>query len=184
MKTFNVLPLDEVKYVKIIAFDIEVDGELCPALVVYKRNPSMDYSMDDSKRSGRDRMLYYYPEECYPRDAVDGLILGAIQETYPEARVSTSLMLFDIENNNLEKLLSTYTKLSYEIIILPHIKDIDIVLKSGKTSWPVFNKLLPLYVHLRKHNNDYIRNMSTIYYDIENEDKMLEMEPTLLNEVL
>lgn len=67
MKTMNVLPVGEVKYVKIISFDVEVDGESCPALIVYKRNPSKDYTMDDSKRLDTDRMLYYYPEECYPR---------------------------------------------------------------------------------------------------------------------
>ena len=184
MKTINVLPIEEIKYIKTISFDVEVDGELCPALIVYKRNLSKDYAMDDSKRSDTDRMLYYYPEECYPKDAVDEVILGAIQEVCPGARVSTKLMLCDIEKENLEKLLSSYSKHSFKIAIMPHIKDLDAVLKSGKTSWRVFEKELPLYVHLRKRNNDYIRNISTIYYDIENEDKMIEMEPTLLNEVL
>ena len=184
MKTMNVLPVEEVKYVKIISFDVEVDGESCPALIVYKRNPSKDYTMDDSKRLDTDRMLYYYPEECYPKDAVDEVILGAIKEVCPGARVSTSLMLCDIEKENLEKFLSTYSKHCYMIVILPHIKDQDSVLRSGKTSWPIFEKELPLYVHLRKHNNEYIRNISTIYYDVENEDRMIEMEPTLLNEVL
>ncbi len=184
MKTINVLPINEIKYVKIISFDIEVDGELCPALIVYKRNLSKDYAMDDSKRSDTDRVLYYYPEECYPKDAVDEVILGAIKEVCPGARVSTKLMLCDIEKENLEKLLSTYSEHSFKIAILPHIKDIDSVLRSGKTSWRAFEKILPLYVHLRKQSIDYIRNISTIYYDIENEGKMIEMEPTLLNEVL
>lgn len=184
MKTINVLPINEIKYVKIISFDIEVDGELCPALIVYKRNLSKDYAMDDSKRSDTDRLMCYYPEECYPRDAIDEVILGAVKDICPAARVSTKLMLCDIEKENLEKLLSTYSTHSFKIAILPHIKDIDSVLKSGKKSWRAFEKVLPLYVHLRKKTIDYIRNISTIYYDIENEDKMIEMEPTLLNEVL
>ena len=184
MKTINVLPIEEIKYIKTISFDVEVDGELCSALIVYKRNLSKDYAMDESKRSDTDRLLCYFPEECYPKDTVDEVILGAIKEVCPGARVSTKLMLCDIEKENLERLLSTYSKHSFKIAIMPHIKDVAAVLKSGKTSWRVFEKILPLYVHLRKQTIDYIRNISTIYYDVENEDKMIEMEPTLLNEVL
>ncbi len=184
MKTINVLPINEIKYVKIISFDIEVDGELCPALIVYKRNLSKDYAMDDSKRSDTDRLMCYYPEDCYPRDAIDEVILSAVKDICHEARVSTKLMLCDMEKEQLEELLSTYSKHSFKIVLLPHIKDIDEVLKSGKTSWRAFEKVLPLYVHLRKQTIDYIRNISTIYYDTENEDRMIEMEPTLLNEVL
>ena len=69
-------------------------------------------------------------------------------------------MLCDMEKEQLEELLSTYSKHSFKIVLLPHIKDIDEVLKSGKTSWRAFEKVLPLYVHLRKQTIDYIGSLT------------------------
>ena len=183
MKTVKVLPYEEIKFVKFIAFEVEVDGVLCTAQIVYRRNPSENYTLDDSKRSNLDRLLYYYPEECYPQDDVDVIILNAIKEVYPEASLSTRFMLCNVEKEEIERILSTYTKTNFKIVILPRIRDWVDVISSGKTSWLGFEKELSLFVHLKKQNNEYIHNISTVYYDVENEDKMIEMEPTLLNEV-
>ena len=184
MKQINVLPLEEIKYVKIISFEVEVNGELRPAIIAYKRSPSKQYTMDESKRSDLDRLLYVYPEESYPRDKVDELILEVIKDACPDAKVSTSLMLCDVEKEHLERLLSSYSKRSFTIDILPRVRNFEDVINSGKTSWRCFEKKLPLYVHLKKEDVLYIRDTSTIYYDIENEENMQDLEPTLLGDVL
>ena len=185
MKTINVLPYEEIKFVKIISFEIEVDGELRPAIIAYKRELSEQYSLDESKRSELDRLLFFYPEESYPRDEVDGLILEAVKEAYPSAKVSTSLMLCDFEKEQLRRMLSSYSSNhSFHINILPRVSSIEDVIKSGKTSWRVFEKHLPLFVQLKNERVTYIRDMATIFYDIENEEKMLALEPTLLKDVM
>ena len=75
MKTITVLPNNEIKYVKSIIFMVELFGRLYTGKLVYKREPSDNYKMDESKRSSIDKMMCDYPEECYPSDIIDTLIL-------------------------------------------------------------------------------------------------------------
>ena len=93
-------------------------------------------------------------------------------------------MLCDVEKEHLERLLSSYSKWSFIINILPRVRNLDEVIKSGKTSWHCFEKKLPLYVHLKNKDVLYIRDTSTIYYDIENEENMQDLETTLLGDVM
>lgn len=55
MKTITVLPNNEIKYVKSIIFMVELFGRLYTGKIVYKREPSDNYKMDESKRSSIDK---------------------------------------------------------------------------------------------------------------------------------
>lgn len=146
MEQVNVLPNDEIKYVKTISFSKSYMGQVYTAKIVYKRNPSMDYTMDYSKQTPVEKMLLYYNEDCYPCDVIDKIILNGIRQNYPDAQVSTILMLLDIEKATIEKELSNYKKEEFHIYIQPDIKDLDALLKTGKIQWRVFQKKLPIYI--------------------------------------
>ncbi len=60
----NVLPANEIKYVKTISFTKTFQNQLFTAKIVYKRNPSDQYKMDDSKQTPFEKMMYFYNEEC------------------------------------------------------------------------------------------------------------------------
>lgn len=183
MKTIHVLPQDQIKYVKTISFYVEYFGRTYSAKIVYKRNPSKKYKMDNSKQSDIDRWLSFYPEECYPSDVIDEIILKGVREKYPTAQVNTKLMLCDVELEDITKELSNYAKEAFVIHIQPRIDDIDAILKSGKSEWRAFAKELPLYVTNSKDTELFKNEGSFLYYSLDDEEKLVSIEPELLNEV-
>lgn len=183
MSTINILPTDQIKYVKTISFDVQLLGNRYFAKIIYKRNPSATYRMDDTKRSAIDKMMCYYPEECYPKDEIDDIILKGVQKRYPAAKVSTQLMMFDVEFQRITQWLLNFSKESFLINIQPRIDDLDAILKSGKKQWRVFLKTLPLYI-LPAPTNDLFKNEgSVLYYDLDKENELIKLEPNLLGEV-
>jgi len=186
MTTINALPVEEIKYVKTISFHVEYFGRLYTAKIVYMRNLSPNYMMNGSKRTPIDEFLCHYPEACYPSDTIDELILMGVMEKYPSAKinVNTRLMYFDVERDELIKELNLYTKLSFTIMINPRIDDIDLLLRSGKTQWRCFQKILPLYL-TNSNETDCFRydGCSVINYELDREEELIKLEPKLLNEV-
>lgn len=183
MKTIKVLPLEEIKYVKTICFNMDFCGHNYTAKIVYKRNPSTEYKMDNTKRSKVDELMCFYPEECFPKDAIDELILKGVQERYPSAKAYTRLMLCDCEKEDITKELANYPRESFQINIQPRIDDIDAILQMGKSTWRVFMKSLPLYLTNSTEVDLFKNEGSFLYYDLDKEDEMISMEPALLNEV-
>ena len=179
----NVLPANEIKYVKTISFTKTFQNQLYTAKIVYKRNPSDQYKMDDSKQTPFEKMMYFYNEECYPHDLIDEIILRGIRRKYPEARVTTSLMILDVEKANIEKELSNYKQEVFNLYIQPDIKDVNALLKMGKTQWRVFIKKLPIYLTNSIQLLPFQNEGSILYYDLAMEQELIALEPTLLNEV-
>ena len=183
MKTIHVLPQEQIKYVKTISFNVEYFGKYYSGKIVYKRNLSETYKMDETKRTDIDRRLCFYPEECYPCDIIDKIILKGVREKYPMAKVNTKLMLCDVELEDITKELSNYVKETFVIYIKPRIDDIDAILKNGKTEWRVFEKELPLYVTNTQDTELFKNASSFLYYSIDAENDLIDMESELLNEV-
>ena len=183
MRTIHVLPQEQIKYVKTISFNVEYFGKYYSGKIVYKRNLSETYKMDETKRSDIDRCLCFYPEECYPCDIIDKIILKGVREKYPMAKVNTKLMLCDVELEDITKELSNYVKETFVIYIKPRIDDIDAILKNGKTEWRVFEKELPLYVTNTQDTELFKNASSFLYYSLDTEKDLIGMESELLNEV-
>lgn len=183
MKTITVLPVEEVKFVKTISLDMDFCGRNYTAKIVYKRNLSPDYPMDSTKRSKVDEMMSYFPEECYPQDVIDGLIFKSVQERYPSAKVHTRLMLCDCERDEIIRELSNYPQETFHIRIHPRIDSIETIQNMGKIEWRVFLKTLPLYLTNTTDRELFKNEGSILYYDLNKEAEMIQMEPTLLNEV-
>lgn len=183
MKTITVLPNDEIKYVKTITFEKNFLDRIYTAKIVYKRNPSQNYKMDYSKATPFERQMFYYREECYPHDLIDDIILEGIRQNYPQARVNTSLMMCDVEKANIEKELGNYLRTDFQINIQPNIVDVNQIIKMGKTQWRVFVKSLPIYL-TNSREIELFRNVgSFLYYDLDQEDSLIDLEPSLLHEV-
>lgn len=168
---------------KTISFDMDFCGRNYTAKIVYKRNPSAGYPMDGTKRSKVDEMMCYFPEECYPKDVIDELILKSVQERFPSAKVHTRLMLCDCEKEEITKELSNYPQVSFQINIQPRIDDLGAIMNMGKMEWRVFLKSLPLYLTNSNETELFRNSGSIIYYDLDKENDLIQLEPTLLNEV-
>lgn len=182
-KTINVLPDNEIKYVKTISFDVVMFNQLYSGKIIYMRNPSSAYRMDDSKRTEFQRQLLYYPEACYPSDILDDIIFEGVKAKYPGARVSSKLMLCDCDKELLMTKLNNWAKESFTLYIKPKI-DIDAILSSGKTQWRVFMKQLPLYLINTRDTQLFKNEAAFFYYDLEKESEMIELEAELLNDVI
>lgn len=183
MVTINVLPLNEIKYVKTICFDMNLCGRYYTAKIVYKRNLSENYQMDNTKRSKVDELMCFFPEESFPKDAIDELILKGVRERYPSAKVYTRLMMWDCERDEIIKELSNYSQEKFQINILPRMDDVDAIMQMGKSSWRVFVKSLPLYLTNSNHRELFKNECSFLYYDLNKENEMIKLESVLLNEV-
>ena len=175
---------NEIKFVKTISYEKNYLDRIYTAKIVYKRNPSLEYKMDYSMATPFERQMYYYSEECYPHDLIDDIILKGIQQNYPGARVSTMLMLCDVEKENIEKELNTYIRSEFQINIQPNITDVNEIIKMGKTQWRVFVKTLPVYLTNSKEIELFRNEGSFLYYNLDRENELIELEPTLLNEVM
>ena len=183
MTQVNVLPVNEIKYVKTISFTKTFLNQLFTAKIVYKRNPSDQYKMDDSKQTPFEKMMYFYNEDCYPHDLLDDIILRGVRQNYPDAHIVTSLMLLDVEKANIEKELSIYKQEEFKLYIQPDIKDVNALLKMGKTQWRIFIKKLPIFLTNSTQSLPFQNEGSILYYDLNREQELIELEPTLLNEV-
>lgn len=184
MKTIQLLPYEEIKYVKTIYVEKNFLNRVYTAKIVYKRNPSLNYTMDYSKATPFENMMLSYGEDCYPCDIIDDIIVEGIRQKYPQARVCTSLMMFDVEKDNIEKELENYPKTEFQINIQPNIQDINGISKMGKTQWRVFMKTLPIYLTNSQEIELFRNEGSFLYYNLEQEDSLISLEPTLLNEVI
>ena len=55
MRTIQVLPQEQIKYVKTISFNVEYFGKYYSGKIVYKRNLSETNKMDETKRTDINR---------------------------------------------------------------------------------------------------------------------------------
>jgi hypothetical protein len=113
----NSLPLEWNGVIKTISLNTK---DIVDSRVLYWRKFTDTYKMmpgqpqDDSDRFNR--MLLGTPENEYPNDILDKIILQQIQSVYPEAAVKSKLLLFDTDLLNLRQLkdkLCEYQDLSY-----------------------------------------------------------------------
>ena len=160
-------------------------GIMLVGLVVIQLFPAPILSLyeasADMLRLGVGRLPVVTQQEA--ADIIDKIILKGVREKYPMAQVNTKLMLCDVELEDITRELSNYVKETFVIYIKPRIDDIDAILKNGKTEWRVFEKELPLYVTNTQDTELFKNASSFLYYSIDAENDLIDMESELLNEV-
>lgn len=59
----------------------------------------------------------------------------------------------------------------------------DAIVALGKTEWRVITKELPLYITNTRDAEIFRNQGAFLYYDLDKEQELIDMEPLLLNEV-
>lgn len=176
----SVLPLQDIRFVKTISFSLKRFGVPHLAKVVYSRGLSADYKM---RRNADANPLYFgYTEDSYPVDDIDDLIFYAIKNVADDAAVKTSLMLFDTEQLTFQRQLAGMTHGKLTIQANPQFDDIEKVIRSGKTQWPVKLATLDLYCHAG--DKELLGDIcSIINYDINRETEFIALWQRMLDSV-
>ena len=92
------LPEDYLRIVKTISLNCQ---ELVEAEMIYLRKFSNIYHMSTppilTEQERFNRLLTGTPEDEYPNDNLDKLLINHIRTQYPEATVKSSILLFDVD---------------------------------------------------------------------------------------
>lgn len=178
----TVLPLEEVRFIKTISVVQEIAGRPYRAEIIYLRRPSSDYKMKPDSNP-KENLYFRIKEEQYPSDIIDDLILEGIKKAFTEVSVRTSLLLFNTVLDHYKRILPNFRKESFTIQVNPHIDDIEKVIASGNTSFPVFIEEFLLYCF--HHETQVFQNgLSILEYDIDKEPEMTSLWDKLKKEVL
>ena len=166
------LPNQIFRIEKIISLNASslFDGE-----IRYFRTFRNGYRMKKTEIESNDdqvnRYIYGTPENAYPRDRLDDMILKAVQETYPGATMKSNLILFETDLLDLARLKDR--KIKREIVyaqnndlnILVPITDIEILYTPNiwaKTE-PIRNIMLKIDCKDEKVVNDLLGELKSVY---------------------
>lgn len=92
------LPLEKLRVKKTILLNTK---DYIEPEIIYLRKFNNNYRMSTppilTEQERFNRMLSGTPENEYPQDDLDNLILDVVKKRYPEAKVQSSLLLFDVD---------------------------------------------------------------------------------------
>lgn len=118
------------------------------ASLMYLRSFSGEYRMRQNKvvneKEKMKRLLYGIPEEEYPSDILDELILHGVQRSYPDAKMKSRLILFSSEINDIQ-IISQYWKNDAEILIGPDLLSYDILVQQYARQFQCIKLPLQIY---------------------------------------
>lgn len=113
------------KVVKRINFRIPFDKLKIACHIIYLRDFSPAYKMNcrktQNKQEEMNRFLYGIPQDEYPNDPMDEMILDAIKNKYVDAERRSSLLLFSTELRDLKTELSSMLRFDCNILIEPSV---------------------------------------------------------------
>lgn len=113
------------KVVKRINFRIPFDKLKIACHIIYLRDFSPAYKMNcrkpQNKQEEMNRFLYGIPQDEYPNDPMDEMILDAIKNKYVDAECRSSLLLFSTELRDLKTELSSMLRFDCNILIEPSV---------------------------------------------------------------
>ena len=118
--TNKILPIEKIRFYKTITFSKIVGSIPYFAEVKYARKPSCQYKMKYDNPDFKE--LYLVDDEKhYPKDEIDEFILSALRNIYADAKVKTSLILFDSELESEKLRLSNMKRKKIELYARPQI---------------------------------------------------------------
>ena len=139
------LPLENLRVKKTIHLNTK---DFVEADIIYLRKFNNNYHMSTppvlTEQERFNRILSGTPENEYPQDDLDNLILDVVKKQYPEAKVQSSLLLFDVD-----------------LIDIRHIKDKRKALFSIHSVSTVYN---PLGEIIGAGQNNITINLEIYYY--------------------
>ena len=101
------LSKDDLNVLKKIIFSRKMsDNRIQQAEILYLRKLSVDYRMNEkevvNERERLERLVKGTPEEEYPQDDLDRLILESVKNQFKDAKVSSKLILFSTDLDDLQ----------------------------------------------------------------------------------
>lgn len=103
----RLLSTDNLNVLKRIVFSRKLsDNRVQQAEILYLRKLSADYRMNEKEvvdeRERLERLMKGTPEEEYPKDDLDGLILESVKNQFGNAKVRSKLILFSTDLDDLQ----------------------------------------------------------------------------------
>lgn len=128
-RVIRVLDNDKISIVKRVAIEKKMPaGGVAHGDIIYLRRFTNVYKMQQKEVSNEQeqfkRMLFEIPEEEYPHDLLDDLIMQGIENVYPGARKKSSILSLNTELQDLSRELDR-TKKEVRIRIEPNFADLQ-----------------------------------------------------------
>lgn len=149
-EVIRVLSTDDLKVLKRISFSRKLhDNREQKADIMYLRKLSATYRMtqkevvDEKERI--ERLLKGTPEEEYPRDELDEMILEAVKKQFRNAKVHSKLILFSTELDDLQ-IYKDVHRVQANLLVSPDFSNMTNVELSMQNGLEMFNVNLDVYV--------------------------------------
>jgi len=176
MKEISLLPINDMRIIKLIRISKKVKNINIDGQIVYTRTLSDTYKMkkhnkEKTEQERFNELVSAISQSSYPNDEIDGLILKAVQTMYPDANVFNKSLFFNIDKEN-NKYLTLRPKESCVIYILPSIKMESPYLQYQNQ---IFSKKLDVFVDW-SDAKDFSNEGYLLYYQ---PDRELELKPLM-----
>lgn len=137
IKTLEFLPIEDVHIIKQINLNISVNGNLeTIGYVYYKRKFADDYKLREVAEEEKDfnYKFNYPPQNIFPTDRLDQIILEAIKSKFPDSDTYNYLIVANIDLDMESRITNRPTEKAI-LDIFPDIKNLDVysVISSNKT---------------------------------------------------
>lgn len=124
--------------------------------------------------------LYTDPDNL--SDKFDDFILKTIQRKYPDATLTSALILTEEERDRRRKIIENYSKDFLEIRFLPKV-DVDYCVKNNRFTFDGFFQRIHLYT--TEYDIPMFANEGlSLYYDISDESMIRDFMDNLYDEII
>lgn len=151
MKEIKLLPLDEFKAFRRIWFTYpSVNGNITAVLGYFR--PAPFEKMQQNEKGDFD----------LPLDDVDNLLLDFVNAIDPNAALTSRSVLFDVEQEGIDRLYNGIPTENVEILYMPEIRTLDFLALEGQL-FTQYSRQLPIKLYGRLHEFD--PHCFTAHYD-------------------
>ncbi len=149
-EVIRVLSTDDLNVLKKITFSKKLeDNRVQQAEILYLRRLSASYRMSQKEvvdeKERFERLLKGTPEEEYPQDELDQLILTSVKKQFKNAKVRSKLMLLSTDLDDLQYYKDIHC-VNTTLLVTPDLSNIPAVALSMLDGLELFNVRLDVFV--------------------------------------
>lgn len=149
------LEFTNCKVLKRISFNVPSGQIHMPGCIMYLRNFLPDYKMNCRKPQNQEeefrRFLHGIPQEEYPRDEVDDIIMESVASKYPDSEPHSSLLIFSSELRDLKEYIGRSIHHKAHIVVEPSA-DINVLATMIGTSLASLDLDIYMEAEIREKN--------------------------------
>lgn len=149
-EVIRVLSTDDLKVLKRITFSRKLhDDREQKAEILYLRKMSSTYRMNQKEvvdeKERFERLLKGTPEEEYPKDELDRIVLEAVKCQFKNAKVHSKLILFSTDLDDLQMYKNVHC-VKTNLLVSPELTNVSSVELSMLNGLEMFNMNLDVFV--------------------------------------